>query len=67
MSPTSRREFLAAAGGTLAASAVANSELLAASERSAPSALPATIPPHRAMTVDGVHAYTDRVASALTI
>ena len=35
MSPTSRREFLAAAGGTLAASAIANSELLAGSERAA--------------------------------
>ena len=61
-----RREFLAAAGGsTLAAPSPSRLALAGdAAARRLDAAQPATIPPHRPMTVEGVHAYTDRVSVA---
>ena len=62
MSPTSRREFLAAAGGTLAASPPSPTPKARRLERGARSA---HLRPSRRTgrsTVEGVHAYTDRVS-----
>lgn len=56
-----RREFLVTTGTAVAASAIFGhlpSTVAAGDEVTAPG--PATIPPHRALPVSGVHVYTDR-------
>ena len=63
MSEPTRREFLAAAGGALASSAVSAREPLAAEPRRRRGRPPA-IPPHRPQVVEGIHAYADRVSVA---
>lgn len=62
MTAPTRREFLAAAGGALASSTLASHELRAAGLQRVTA--PAEVPPHRPLTVEGVHAYTDRVSVA---
>ena len=62
MTDQTRREFLAATGGALASTSLAALEPRAAepvrgTESSA-------IPPHRPLSVAGIHAYTDRVSVA---
>lgn len=58
MTDPNRREFLAVAGGALASGS------LPVPDRGSAESTPLPIPPHRAMTVEGVHAYTDRVSVA---
>ncbi|MDR3635348.1 MAG: LamG domain-containing protein [Isosphaeraceae bacterium] len=62
MTAPTRREFLAAAGGALATSSLAGRELRAADAERQDAR--AAVPPHRPLTVEGVHAYTDRVSVA---
>ncbi len=61
MPEPNRREFLASAGGALAAASLVSTER---EEKSASGTTPSPIPPHRRMAVEGVHAYTDRVSVA---
>lgn len=65
MSDPTRREFLAAAGGALAAPAVVAPAALA-EYTSASTALERAsgIPPHKPQVVEGIHAYTDHVSVA---
>ncbi|HEY4308944.1 MAG TPA: LamG domain-containing protein [Pirellulales bacterium] len=66
MTDPTRREFCASAGSVLAATALAASDLLprAVAAEQPPKADKATIPPHRPVAIDGVHAYTDRISVA---
>jgi hypothetical protein len=66
MADQTRREFCVNAGGALAATALVSADLLATVKAADSSSTrePAAIPPHRPQTVDGVHAYTDRVSVA---
>ncbi len=63
MTDQTRREFLAAAGGALAVSPLMAAETptakLARAEKREPES--ASIPRHRSLAVEGVHAYTDRL------
>src|SRR5437764_1247257 len=68
MTDPTRREFLAAAGGVLASPPLVASELPAvelaqAADRDREPE-PRAFPPHRALAVEGIHAYTDRVSVA---
>ncbi len=66
MTEQTRREFLAAAGTALASTSIVASELRGAepAQVTKRETAPAAIPPHQALTVEGVHAYTDRVSVA---
>ena len=60
MTDPNRREFLASTGAALASAsfALADRDAIVRSES------PVSMPPHRPMTIEGVHAYTDRVSVA---
>lgn len=66
MTDRTRREFLAAAGGALASTAlIGQGPSAAAPSREADRGPePSGIPPQRPMVVEGVHAYADRVSVA---
>jgi len=66
MTEQTRREFLAAAGTALASTSIVAAELRAANpgqggKRETDSS---AIPPHKPLSVEGIHAYTDRVSVA---
>jgi hypothetical protein len=66
MTDSTRRKFLAATGGALASSSFLTTESQAVERAGVenPEAVPSAIPPHRPLTVPGIHAYTDRVSVA---
>jgi N,N-dimethylformamidase len=66
MNDSTRREFLAATGGALVSSAFATTESQAGERARAENREPEPVafPPHRPLTVPGIHAYTDRVSVA---
>jgi hypothetical protein len=63
LNETNRREFLGAAGAAVASASLAATGLTV-SQAALPAAGGAPIPPHRALDLEGVHAYTDRVSVA---
>jgi hypothetical protein len=64
MPDPNRREFLASAGGALASAPLVVADRVPGGRGAAdsPSVTSAPIPPHHAQSVEGVHAYTDRVS-----
>ncbi len=66
MTETTRREFLAAAGSVLATTSAvgagASEHVEAGASRR--EALAGSLPPHRPLLLEGIHAYTDRVSVA---
>ncbi|WP_010584576.1 LamG domain-containing protein [Schlesneria paludicola] len=63
MTDQTRREFLVAAGGVLATTSLVAGERVSAKFASLakPDVDAAAIPPHHEQTVEGIHAYTDRL------
>jgi hypothetical protein len=62
MSEPNRREFLVAASGALASSAVRAAGTTEAQPSPNATAADSAIPPHKPQVVEGVHAYADRVS-----
>lgn len=64
MSTPTRREFLVAAGSAAASASLIVPDLAAVEENRGADTMaePTSLPPHRPLAVEGIHAYTDRVS-----